>query len=270
MRSIMSVLRISTLVLLFGCGGGEESGGGGGGGGTENPNIAGNWQVSMSSTASGISPMTLAGSITQLGSSVNGTVHIDGSNCFDGLTSVELTGTLTGSNVSLTSTSVDGQVLALTGRVTTGSLSGSYNISGGCANGDLGTIAGFKLPAFSGRWRSGFQLNFDENSYGQAMVSQDSAGPEGSFGISGSVDDSSNFSCFTGTITSGTFPFPSFILGTSVNLEIKTDDGTLVFLGTMSQDGSEIIGTHHIVGGKCDGFSGQGCFGRDFRSLCRL
>jgi hypothetical protein len=55
--------------------------------------------------------MTIAGSITQSSSSVTGAVHVDGSNCFDQATRVGLTGTLTGSNLSLTSTSVNGQVL---------------------------------------------------------------------------------------------------------------------------------------------------------------
>jgi hypothetical protein len=166
MRSMMTGLRLSTLVLLFGCGGGEESGGGGGSGGTQNPNIAGNWQVNMSSTAPGISPMTLAGSITQSGSSANGTVHVDGSNCFDRLISIRLNGSLTGSNVSLTSTSVDGQVLALTGRITgdqfTRSLSGSYTISGGCAHGDQGIVTGFKVRTVGGILSARFETRSEE------------------------------------------------------------------------------------------------------------
>src|SRR6266852_9477787 len=104
---------LSVLVLLCGCGGG---------GMTSTPtaqpvlvppsglpaqglNIAGNWHFSTTSTASGTPAVSIDGSINQSGSSLRGAVHVDGSNCFDRLTTVGLTGTLNGSNVSLTSTS---------------------------------------------------------------------------------------------------------------------------------------------------------------------
>jgi hypothetical protein len=44
-------------------------------------------------------------------------VHVDGSNCFDPLITVGLTGTLTDSNISLTSASVNRQVITLAGTV---------------------------------------------------------------------------------------------------------------------------------------------------------
>jgi hypothetical protein len=77
------------------------------------------------------------------------------------------------------------------------------------------------------------------------------ASTEGSFGISGTV--SLRTSCFgSGTITPGTFPSGSFIIGTSVALEIKTDNGTVTFLGTLSRDRSEITGNYTVSGGTCD------------------
>ena len=271
MKSMMKILRLSTLVLLFSCGGGEDpESGGGGGGGTQNANIAGNWQVNMASTISGISPMTLAGSITQSGSSVNGKVHVDGSNCFDRLTSIELTGTLTSRNLSLSSTSIDGQVLALTGRITsdpfTASLSGSYTISGGCAHGDQGIVAGFKVRSIGGTLRAEFESKSEEIWGGTAILTQSSPSPEGSFGIDGTVDVS--LRCFSGTIISGTFPSPSFILGTSAALNINTDDGTLIFEGTISDDGAKILGFYNVVGGRCNGEGGRGCFGSTHQGSC--
>jgi hypothetical protein len=59
-------------------------------------------------------------------------------------------------------------------------------------------------------------------------------------------------------------------MGTSVALEINTNDGTVMFLGTMNQGGTKIRGSHRVVGGTCGGSFGTGCFGRDFRSLCQL
>ena len=80
-------------------------------------NTPGNWQFSTMSTA-GMPPLTIAGSISQSGSSLSGAVHVDGSSCFDQRTAIALTGTLTNGNVSLTSTAVDGQVITLAGSIT--------------------------------------------------------------------------------------------------------------------------------------------------------
>lgn len=142
-------------------------------------NITGNWQFSTTSTVLGMPPATIAGSVTQSGSSVNGAVHVDGSNCFDQLTPIGLTGIQTGSNVSLTSTSVDGQVITLTGGITNNALTGTYAING-CANGDQGNVTGFKVPDINGTWKAIYDIN-GAQSIGVATMTQGSAGSEGSF-----------------------------------------------------------------------------------------
>src|ERR1700687_3544282 len=106
---------LSALVLLCGCGGGQRTSGSPSSPPSGPPpqglNIAGNWQFSTTPTAAGTPAITIAGSISQSGSSIYGAVHVDGSNCFDPLITVGLTGTLTGGNISLTSTPVRGQVM---------------------------------------------------------------------------------------------------------------------------------------------------------------
>ena len=212
-------------------------------------------------------PATIAGSIAQSGSSVTGAVHIDGSNCFDQLTTIGLTGTLTGSNVSLSSTSVDGQVITFTGSITNNALTGTYAINGSCANGDHGSVTGFKVLPFSGTWRVILEIN-DQHWIGLAEVTQGNASSEGSFSVSGTSNP--DLSCLAGTIQPGTFPSPSFIMGASVALEIETNDGIVVFQGTVNEDGSEISGYHHVSGGTCDGYFGGGCFGRDRQRSCHV
>lgn len=59
---------------------------------------------------------------------------------------VGLKGTLTNGNISLASASVAGQVIALTGSFSDGTLTGTYVISGGCAEGDHGSITGSAIP----------------------------------------------------------------------------------------------------------------------------
>src|SRR2546426_12276328 len=106
---------LSAVVLLCGCGGGIKTSGPPSNPPSDPPaqgqNISGNWQFSTTSTA-GMSPATIAGSIAQSGVSLTGAGHVDGSNCFDHLTTIGLTGTLTGSDNSLTSTPVNGQIPA--------------------------------------------------------------------------------------------------------------------------------------------------------------
>jgi hypothetical protein len=256
------------LVLLCGCGGGGYQGptGGapGGAGGvaspppSSGPNIAGNWQFSTTSVV-GMAPATISGSIAQSGSSVSGAAHLDGLKCFDRLTTIGLTGTLTGSNISVTSTSVDGQVTTLTGSISDdalngadSALAGTYTIDGGCANGDHGNVTGIRIPfianilngTFTTSGGETFDVVGDEAQFGTASS-------EGSFGITGTVTFSTP--CFSsGTITPGTFPSGSFIIGTSVALEIETGNGTVTFLGTLNRDRSEIRGNYTVGGGTCD------------------
>jgi hypothetical protein len=81
------------------------------------------------------------------------------------------------------------------------------------------------------------------------QLAEDGPSSEGSYGISGQIYTDN--SCLkSGTITSGTFPDASYILGSSVVLEIKTDSGVLTFLGT--EDGGGIIrGIYKVDSGPC-------------------
>lgn len=172
-------------------------------------------------------------------------------NCFDHLTTMGLTGTLTGSNVSLTSTSVAGQVTTFTGSITDNAFTGTYTINGGCANGDQGNVTGINVPPITGKLNGTFTPSGGEAFDMVAQLIQGRASSEGSFGVTGTV--LSNTSCFSsGTIKSATFPSGSFILGTSVALEIQTDNGTVAFLGTANQSTSEISGDYTVSGGTCD------------------
>jgi hypothetical protein len=262
MKHLATILWLSALVLLCGCGGGSEQGiggvGGAGGGGagvipTPAPpsvNIAGNWHFSMTSTVSGAPPTTIEGSINQSGNSIRGAVHIDGSNCFDRLTTVGLTGNLTGRNISLTSTSVGGQVITFTGGMTDSALSGTYTISGGCANDDQGDLSGIKILPITSTFSGTFTTSGGETFDVAGDLTQARTSSEGSFGLTGSVTFGT--SCFSsGTITSGTFPSGSFIMGTSVALEIETVNGTVAFLGTLNPVG-KISGDYTVFGGTCD------------------
>lgn len=266
---------LSVLLLLCGCGGGPgtsllPSNPASGGPAPSPPpgppaqgqSISGGWQLSTTSTV-GMPPLTIAGSINESGSSATGAVHVAGGSCFDQRNVIGLTGTVTDGNVSLTSASVDGQVITFSGSITikanfADTLIGTYAINGGCANGDQGNVTGYSVGAFNGSWygnlttAGGADIHWGTNQLGQVDPSS-----EGSFGLTGAF----NFdgACFnSGKLTPGTYPTPSFILGTSVTLNIPTDNGTIAFVGTAGPDqGGLIEGTYTVTGGSCES-SGTG------------
>jgi len=232
--------------------------------------ITGNWQFSTTSTVPRMPPMRIAGSITQSGSAVSGAVHAAGSNCFDSLTTIGLTGTLTERDISLASTSAERQVITFTGSVANDSLTGIYSISGGCADGDRGTVTGSKVRPINGTWRIIFVWNDQQVGKGLAGLTQATTSPHGSFAVVGAVSNSSAAVCFEGTVTGETLPSHSFIIGRSVTLEIETRCGTVVFRGTVNGAGGEIVGRYRVFGGTLDGRSGVACLGRDLFRNCYL
>jgi hypothetical protein len=196
-------------------------------------------------------PLSIAGSIDQSVIGLGGAVHVDGSNCFDALTTVGLTGTLTGNKVSLTSTSVVGQVIVLVGDISDTAFTGTFTIKGGCAGGDQGNVTGVKIPSITSHLSGTFTTSGKGTFAVTAVVTQGVASSAGSYAIAGTADFGP--SCFSsGTITSGTFPSGSFILGTSVALEIATDNGTVFFHGTANQATGEITGDYVVSGSTCN------------------
>ena len=217
------------------------------------PTVFGNWQFTASSTVPGNLPLIFSGSIGTAGNAVSGALHVDGSDCFDRLTTIALTGTVAAGSTSLTSAAVNGQVMILTGNFADSTFNGTFRINGGCAAGYQGKLTGISVwnigNNLSGTFTNSAQKTF--NIIGKIAQSS-SASPDGSFGITGTT--TFNTPCLSaGTIQPGALPSGSFILGMSVSLEAETSNGTLTFLGTLNQDGSgEISGNYIVSGGGCD------------------
>ena len=100
----------------------------------------------------------IGGIITQSGNMLGGVVHVNGSNCFDYLTAISLSGNLTEGKVSLNFAAVNGQVITVTGSVSKPIdagpyfLSGTYTIRGGCADRDQGSVTGSTADSVAGQW----------------------------------------------------------------------------------------------------------------------
>jgi hypothetical protein len=168
------------------------------------------------------------------------------------MTTVGLTGTLNGSDLVLTSLSVDGQVIAITGTVGDTSFTGTYRTAGGCADGDQGSVIGTRIPLIANQLQGTFtgsgQTKFDVVG---DIAQSGTASSDGSYGITGTV--TFNTPCFSaGTIRSGTLSSGSYILGSTVALEVETDNGTVTFLGTLNGERSQVNGDFIISGGTCN------------------
>jgi len=196
------------------------------------------------------------GSIIQSGSTLSSALHVDGSSCFAQPTAIPLAGTLTDGNLSLASASVNGQIISLVGTITKKNgypyqLTGTYIIDEGCASGDQGSVTGYSVDGINGLWYGNLTTaGGTDIHWGTDHLGQVGASPQGSFGLTG--DFKFDSACFnSGKLTPGTFPTPSFILGTSVALNIPTDNGTIAFVGTADPDGL-IRGTYTVTGSSCD------------------
>jgi hypothetical protein len=216
------------------------------------PGILGNWQFNLVSTTPGAPAVTIAGGISRNGTAVSGALHVDGSNCVDRLTTVGFTGTVSADATSLTSAAVNGQVVTFTGNFSDTDFVGTYSIKGGCADGDAGKVMGDNIPYIANNLAGTFTNSANQTFDVSGDIAQSSSfSASGSFEISGTA--TFDKACFkAGTIRPGTFPSGSFILGRSVNLEFETGNGALIFLGTLSQDRSEMSGNYSVSGGSCD------------------
>jgi len=201
-----------------------------------------------------MSSLTIAGSITQSQNSVTGEVHVNGSSCFDQTVAIALTGTINNGNISLTSTAFNGQVITLAGSITErngfpDTLTGTYAVTGGCADGDQGNSTGYNVISLARYWAGNLTTIGGQTIHWDTQLGQNGPTAEGSFGLSGAFTFDS---CLvSGAATSGTYPSASYILGTAVLLDINTGQGKMVFVGTMEPYGL-IEGTYTISGSACD------------------
>lgn len=217
--------------------------------------VPGDWEFATQSTV-GMPALAIGGSIIQSGSTLSSSLHVDGSRCFEQPTAILLTGTLTDGNISLTSAPVNGEVIAFAGTITKKEgypyqLTGTYTIDGGCATGDQGNVTGYSVDGIKKVWYGNLTTAGGADiHWGTDQLGQVGASAEGSFGLTG--DFNFDGACFnSGKLTPGTFPTPSFILGTSVVLNIPTDNGTIAFVGTADSDGL-IRGAYTVTGGPCE------------------
>jgi hypothetical protein len=255
MKRNANVFAILTAVVLCGCGGGSapvQKAAAPTPSAVPTPDITGNWQFSVASTSPGKPPLSFAGGISQVGTAVSGAMHVDGSDCFNELTTMGLTGTAKGGNTSLTSTAINGQVVTFTGNFTNAAFTGIYEIKGGCGANQQEEVSGVNVPYVGGPMSGTFTDSAQKTFHVTGYIAQNSyASSDGSSGVTGEA--TFDTPCLpAATIRQGTFLSGSFVLGTTVGLEFDTGNGILTFLGTLSEDKREISGNYTVAGGSCD------------------
>ena len=257
MERVATVLALSAAVFFAGCGGSRQVAQATQPTTQPSPNstwiIAGNWQFNAVSSVPGKPPLAIAGSIGQVATAATSALHVKGSNCFDQLAILDLAGTVTNDVTTLTSAALNGQVVTLTGNFTNNSFTGTYSVTGGCDAGDQGNITGASVSiadadAWEGTFTSSAQKTFSvTGNFAQGT----SPSPEGSLGITGTA--AFDTPCFGAqTISAGSFPSGSFVLGTAVSIEVDTNNGTLDFAGVVDPSTEFINGTYTVSGGTCD------------------
>ena len=113
-----------------------------------------------------------------------------------------------------------------------GEFIGTYAINGGCAGGDKGNVTGVIVSSLAGNWAGDLTSETGDTNRLTVTLAQGAANSEGIFGLSGTAFFEVG-TCFkSAKITSGTFPSGSYTVGRDVSLEIETDNGVIVFVGT--------------------------------------
>ena len=198
----------------------------------------GNWAVAATSTApakvnaAAAVTFVLGGNLTQSGSTLTGTMYVSQSVCMAPQT-VAVTGTVKGKDVTLTSASLDGNVITVTASGTKDAWTGTYTVTGDCA--DSGTVTAGPVPSISGTWTgtlanppSGMtRFGIAQPTISIVLTQAPAASEDGTFAISGDITYS-NFACSaTGTIAN------TSIAGNYIgSMTAITDDGN----GTSSFD----------------------------------
>ena len=259
MKQLATVFALSAAALLIGCGGAPRQAAIVPSAPTASPstapipNVAGNWEFSAVSTVPGNPPLTFAGGISQAGFATTAALHVDNSKCFNQLPTIGLTATGTAARTSLTSRALNGQVVTFTGSFTPLAFTGTYAITGGCADGDHGNITGVAISiADADAWGAAFTNSAQKTFKVTGDFHQSTTtSPEGSSQITGTA--AFDTACFSAsTLNPGSFPSGSFILGSVVSIEIKTNNGTVTFIGTVDPHTEVLNGSYRVSGGSCD------------------
>jgi len=257
MKTIVSALLAVLCCAPLGCGGSGNSSASSVGA-TET--LSGNWQFTSSSTVFPGTVGNISASLSTSGTAVTGITHIT-STCYQYVTDVPLTGQIQGNGTfTVTSGSVGGQVLTITGTSLGSSISsGAYSIAGGCGAGDKGTVSGYSLAALTGTYSGTISNGSGSSVQVVAQITQSATanGVSGYYSATGSATFGGS-SCYT----QGTVALSSIgILGNEFGINFSTpgsNPSTVSMAGIFDAAAKTLtVQYYSVYGGLCSG-SGTG------------
>ncbi len=227
--------------------------------------LQGNWQFTLTPTSGSLPFASLAGALNEQGSAAGpptlaaplqiGTP----SGCFSPGGLLPFHGQVQGQQASLDSFSYSGQFINIAaGASAQGlSLSGSYHVVGGCADGESGTLLGTKYQPLSGVFSGTVPGATTPISLTLRLTQSPDARGDGFFDVSGSAAFS-GVSCFAqGTLLA---PQDGAVLGSMVELTFSTEypaGAQVILRGTFDPGALAIqLQSVQISGGSCAGALG--------------
>jgi hypothetical protein len=245
-------------LLLSSCGGGSSSSNA-----SDNLITNGNWSIAASSKTSGLK-LDIGGSLVQSGTSVTGIVHITNSACFNYLSDdVQLSGSFVDNTLTLTSTAIRNQIVTITTTGTGNDMSGTYSITGGCADGDYGTLTAVYAPPITGTWTSTYTDTGATVTAVATLTQAPTADAHGRFPLTGTFVFAGSPCSTGGTIVSST---SSAVWGDRVTAAVTTNDvngnqGALNYVATATSNSTNtanpamMSGGFQVTAGVCEGDS---------------
>jgi len=237
-------------------------------GGTSNTNLTqGNWAVTATSnvTANAAAPSFLiGGNLTQSKSTVSGTMYVIDSLCFPASQQIVVTGSVKDKNVTLTTASFEGQVITVTGTTSDPStITGTYKVVGGCADGDQGTITATAMPSISGTWTglvdaigSSASHGISQATLSVALTQANTASADGTFALTGTVTYTNSTCSVSGTISGGSLA-GLYIANLHVDtLEQDESQGDFTFSNVLIDSATapkNMTGDYEVLSGLCQG-----------------
>ena len=224
--------------------------------------VSNNWELATTATSAGSStqPLTdLSGSVLEetSGSDPHRTtaVFLATAGCYAADEVVPFDGSITGSMLQVRSFGVRGQFLTLTGTLdsTASHLTGTYQIGGGCSNGEAGSFTGTRYSALTGTYAGAVTGAGTAHQVTLHLTQSTDPTGQGTFLLAGTAA-LTNFSCFTaGTVTAQ----GSSISGSKVSLLLSADGGggaTISITGNIDSAAATFsVTSFQVAGGGCAG-----------------
>lgn len=255
-------------IALIGCGGkgsgsGSSSGGGSGSSGGPAVDVTGNWQIQLTATNSPAPISSMAGYLSQQGTGssqyTTASLQAQTSGCFEDASTVPMYGQTSGSDVNLSSFTIDGQVLSINVQANTAGsqFSGTYSIAGGCADGASGSVAGTEYAPVTGTYTGATTGSAPAVTMSLSLSQDAGATGMGTFPLSGSATFT-GISCFSaGTLSAE----DGSVIGDSVTMQFTTNgtDGSEIQMsGTINPAATTMtLSSIQITGGNCSGALGS-------------